>query len=203
MTIQNKLVIFDWDDTLFPTTFYNKKRFNDISLTRLSYKMLHTLKLSIIYYGCNVYIITNAARVWVEYSVKKMIKYCNKNNITHKFNEVLKILDDDNIKIFSARDEFGSKTDDTVMWKYCMFRKILSTRSNVNTIISIGDSYDEYEASGHVKSTVRNIKYIVRIKLRNKPELDTFIDQYDIMARELSTNALKEKSRCYDIEYLA
>lgn len=74
----NSIIIFDWDDTLFPTTFLISKgvlnsflqltKIEKRKISKLENLILELLTLSV--EKGDVYIITNADKGWVEYSSK-------------------------------------------------------------------------------------------------------------------------------------
>jgi hypothetical protein len=138
------LIILDWDDTLFPTSWVNKNNIKIIDNNKLTYKKffekidisLQKLLQKLNSLG-NVLIITNALLNWIEISSKIMpytYIYLKNNN---------------NIKIISARAEYSSYTDNILNWKKMAFQNELTkiTRNkNINNIISIGDAEYEYRA---------------------------------------------------------
>ena len=114
----NSIFIFDWDDTLFPTSFLMKegiikKNVNNISeeikilLTILEKTCINILELAI--NKGNVYIITNSSINWINYSSKIY------------FPKLITILD--KIKIISARDEYGYMNPSN--WKQKAFLNLL------------------------------------------------------------------------------
>ena len=79
--IYNSIFIFDWDDTLFPTTFLVDE--DIISQSNVSEELQKTISIleeiviNILNYAINkvdVYIITNSSIVWFNYSFNKFFQ---------------------------------------------------------------------------------------------------------------------------------
>ena len=164
----NNLIIFDWDDTLLPTSFLlyknkieldNKLREKDqakIIKLEQSVKNLLTLSLS----KGDVYIITNAGEGWVEESAKTY--YPNIKEILEQ------------IEVISARKDFESKfPENSKLWKINSFLN-LKKRLNetlITNIICLGDSIFEMEAgkilaANFIHAVIKTIKF----KENPKPE---------------------------------
>ena len=195
------IFIYDWDDTLMCTSFVapagilnlddlkpadktNMKNLDQLVSTLLTKSMEHG----------NVFIITNAAYGWVEYSAKKLYP------MTYN---ILK-----NIKIVSARGMWEKKLPgDYRQWKSKAFIETMKT-SNINfyktaNIISFGDSIIELEASHKLKDIFAD-GYIKTIKFKENPqpaelikELKIINNQFDIILsnnRNLSIKVAKKKN---------
>ena len=195
------IFIYDWDDTLMCTSFVapagilnlddlkpadktNMKNLDQLVSTLLTKSMEHG----------NVFIITNAAYGWVEYSAKKLYP------MTYN---ILK-----NIKIVSARGMWEKKLPgDYRQWKSKAFIETMKT-SNINfyktaNIISFGDSIIELEASHKLKEIFAD-GYIKTIKFKESPqpmelikELKIITSQFDTITsnmRNLSVKVAKKKN---------
>ena len=195
------IFIYDWDDTLMCTSFVapagilnlddlkpadktNMKNLDQLVSTLLTKSMEHG----------NVFIITNAAYGWVEYSAKKLYP------MTYN---ILK-----NIKIVSARGMWEKKLPgDYRQWKTKAFIETMKT-SNINfyktaNIISFGDSIIELEASHKLKEMFAD-GYIKTIKFKESPqpmelikELKIITSQFDTITsnmRNLSVKVAKKKN---------
>src|SRR3972149_12186550 len=140
MKNKETLILMDWDDTLFPTTWTIKSKINLTDpkiqnkyivffskLDNLLYKIF--LKFS----KCgNIVIVTHAMTKWVYIS----------STILPNTQQYIK----KNIKVISARDLFQNKISDMVLWKKIIFEKLdqdLKKKSKLRSIISVGDA--EYE----------------------------------------------------------
>ena len=78
-----RMIIFDWDDTLFPTTaiIKNKSEICLIQLYNLGFKLYQLLNKYILTFGSNnIYIITNGKNGWIKQSL---------NIISKKFKQLL------------------------------------------------------------------------------------------------------------------
>ena len=195
------IFIYDWDDTLMCTSFVapagilnlddlkpadktNMKNLDQLVSTLLTKSMEHG----------NVFIITNAAYGWVEYSAKKLYP------MTYN---ILK-----NIKIVSARGMWEKKLPgDYRQWKSKAFIETMKS-SNINfcktaNIISFGDSIIELEASHKLKEIFAD-GYIKTIKFKESPqpmelikELKIITSQFDTITsnmRNLSVKVAKKKN---------
>merc|ERR1712130_900523 len=108
LIMASKIVVFSWDDTLYPTTFYRQNRadFDSKSLTKLSASILLTLSKYILVFGQNhVFIVTNASRSWIFKSLHDMVIFCNIHHIQHSFGLILQMISQQIIKTISAKDD--------------------------------------------------------------------------------------------------
>ena len=171
--IYNSIIIFDWDDTLLPTSFLSPGgNFNlDITLSICDREKL--LKIEREVYNLlnnaiskgDVYIITNADNGWVELSSNKF--YPSLKDILQK------------IKNISAREEFGKiLPGDMKQWKIQSFLNLLkSTKVKlVTNLICLGDSYFEIEAGRILGSKFREA-FIKTIQFKQIPTLDDLLKQ--------------------------
>ena len=173
----NSIIIFDWDDTLLPTSFLSPGgNFNlDIALSICDREKL--LKIEKEVYNLlnnaiskgDVYIITNADNGWVELSSNKF--YPSLKDILQK------------IKIISAREEFGKIfPGDMEKWKIHSFLNLLkSTKVKlVTNLICLGDSFFEIEAGRIFGSKFREA-FIKTIQFKQIPTLDDLLKQLNIV----------------------
>merc|ERR1712226_8179 len=120
--------------------------------------------------ACNYgepFIITNAARGWVEYSSKLFMP------------SVHQVLVDKQIKILSARSAYESKyPGDAKRWKMEAFQEISKNyeKRTLTNIIALGDSQIEMEAA---KEPARNftLNFIKTIKFEESPSPAELIEQ--------------------------
>ena len=178
----NSIIIFDWDDTLFPTSFITPGGiFNeDIKLSEKEKQKFITIEKSVfsllnqaIQKG-KVYIITNAGNGWVEYSANRFFP-----SILGFFSK---------IEIISAREEYEKKCPgNSRLWKIQAFLTLLE---NVNVklvtnIICLGDSLFEMEA-GRILASKFSKAFIKTIKFREDPKLDELIKQLNLVCNQFS-----------------
>lgn len=178
----NNLIIFDWDDTLLPTSFLlhknvidgdnklSEKDQNKIKKLEQLVKKLLTLSLS----KGDVYIITNAGEGWVEESTKKF------------YPEIKESIDQ--IEVISARKDYEEKyPDDTKLWKIGAFLN-LKKRLNedlITNILCLGDSVFEMEAgkilaSNFIHAIIKTIKFMERPKPEElNKQLNLVLNQFN------------------------
>ena len=173
----NSIIIFDWDDTLLPTSFLTPGGVfdeniilpqNEIEkLLKLEHAVLQLLTEAV--EKGNVYIITNAGNGWVEYSAKRF--YPSINPILEK------------IKIISARGQYEKFfPGNSRQWKIEAFLNLQKTLNMklVTNIICIGDSLFEMEA-GRILASKFTKAFIKTIKFREAPRLDELLKQLKLV----------------------
>jgi hypothetical protein len=166
----NTLIILDWDDTLFPTTWFihNNIDLNEsymknlyisyfIELDNILYKLLKKL----ITFG-DVTIITNALIEWINTSSTVLPK-------TQKIMEKLNVV--------SARGNFQNKFPNMADWKKEAF-KSAKTNKYIN-IISVGDALYEYHALVGLYNKDNTL--LKSIKFMNEPQHEVLIDQLNVL----------------------
>lgn len=176
------LIILDWDDTLFPTSWAIK---NNIDLTDIEiqnkyivffakldlllYKFLNNLTK----YG-KVVIVTNAMSKWIIIAT----------NILPNTQMLIK----NKIKIISARDRHHHKhPGNGFIWKKLIFEQLVSeyydycnkNKHCVQNIISVGDA--EYEFQALINLDKNDKRYLKSIRFMNNPSYDTLIDQLEVL----------------------
>ena len=179
----NSIIIFDWDDTLFPTSFLTPGGiFNeDIKLSEVDKNKLlileqctFTLLNEAIKKG-NVYIITNAGKGWVEYSANKF--YPSIKNFLSE------------IEIISARGEYEKMyPGNSRQWKIQAFLTLLKyvDIKLVTNIICIGDSLFEMEA-GRILASKFTKAFIKTVKFKEVPKLDELIKQLKLVCNQFNS----------------
>ena len=179
----NCIIIFDWDDTLLPTTFLTKGGcfYEDMQLTpsdEQKFSELENLVLELLTETLekgSVYIITNAGLEWVNYSSKRF------------YPKIIPILD--KIKIVSARGEYEKAyPGNSRQWKieaFLMLQKSVNIKL-VTNIICLGDSLFEMEA-GRILASRFTEAFIKTIKFRETPKLDELIKQLKLVCKQFSS----------------
>lgn len=168
------IVIFDWDNTLYPSSAIDDNIFSteDIEkLDKIIYKLLnHVMKYA------QVLIITNATKNWVYKCLENL-------NFTRQ------LIDD--IKIISARDLLSGFNDvKHDVWKVAVFEYIITTYYNsANNIISIGDDIYEYKALVNLakktlKTNILSDKKFKTVKMFKYPEIDLFIRELNLIREQ-------------------
>ena len=173
----NSIIIFDWDDTLLPTSFLTPGGYfnEDIELSESDQEKLTKLEQSVLTLlneaveKGNVYIITNAGNGWVEYSAKRF------------YPSIIGVLS--KLKIISARGEYEKLyPGNSRQWKIQAFLNLLKyvDVKLVTNIICIGDSLFEMEA-GRILASKFTEAFIKTIKFREAPKLDELLKQLKLV----------------------
>jgi len=178
--VDSTLIILDWDDTLFPSSWLLK---NKINITTESLQLFHKLdnilaKLLVRFshYG-RIIIVTNAHLSWVDIS----------SNLLPKTKKILT-----NITIISAKQTYMNKSPNPMSWKKYAFADILSKLRKIKNVISIGDAEYEYQALISLYNKKRILK---TVKFMQNPDYATLLDQLNVLY-----NAAKDI--CTASEYL-
>ena len=179
----NSIIIFDWDDTLLPTSFLTPGGIFDenIKLSQTDTEKLLKLEQAVVKLlneavdKGKVYIITNAGNGWVEYSANRF------------YPSIMPILD--KIKIISARGQYEKVfPGNSRQWKIEAF---LNLQKNLNmtlvtNIICLGDSLFEMEA-GRILASKFTEAFIKTIKFREAPKLDELLKQLKLVCVQFSS----------------
>ena len=179
----NSIIIFDWDDTLLPTSFLTPGGvFNEnIKLSDADHEKISKLEQAVLklleeaVQKGNVYIITNAGNGWVEYSANRF------------YPSIMPVLQ--KIKIISARGLYEKKfPGNSRQWKIEAF---LNIQKNINmklvtNIICVGDSLFEMEA-GRILASKFTEAFIKTIKFREAPKLDELLKQLKLVCTQFGS----------------
>ena len=179
----NSLIIFDWDDTLLPTSFLTP---NDVFSENIQLSPTDSEKMKEIEKNVykilkesiekgNVYIITNAGINWVQFSA---------NIFYPSISELLK-----KIKIISARVQYEKSFPGNLrQWKIQAFLNLLNEVDEklVTNIICVGDSLFEMEA-GRILASKFKEAFIKTIKFREAPKLDELLKQLKLITQQFGT----------------
>jgi len=175
------VVIFDWDDTLFPTSEVVEKSDSNITIGDLYilgksvYQLLGTY---ISTFGAkNIFIVTNGSKNWILDSLKELSrmykdsfdalpgdtadaestqKMRGKDFFAAIYNSFISL----RIPLLSARSAYSDRHPQRAsLWKVLMFKSIVKSHfnlfsgrdGNLYVIISIGDSKDEFDAALEAK----------------------------------------------------
>ena len=193
----NSIIIFDWDDTLLPTSYLRKEKLfykkilpeDEKRKIEILEKTIYKVLEMTIAFG-KVYIITNSGMGWIEYSILKFYP---------KLKEILK-----KVNIISARNEYEDEfPGDAREWKVQTFLNIKDKMDNklVTNIICLGDSSVEIEAAKILASEFLQA-FIKTVKFKENPkplelnrQLELFIDQFNYiysLSRNLSIRVGKK-----------
>jgi len=187
---EETIIIFDWDDTLYPTTWIKSNMDlirNPLCADENILNIFKQLSDQIIYiitkaqiYG-KVFIITNAFETWIKDSCKLIP-------------EVIPFLK--NINIISAQDKWKSINPNPGKWKELEFEQIALNfiKSNIKIIkfICIGDSHHEHNAIINAASIINaskvNVAYTKNFVFRIQPTFEQILIQINNMAHYLHNN---------------
>jgi hypothetical protein len=185
------LIILDWDDTLFPTSWVMN---NNINMAKASdnHKVMFSELDNILYdflHKClklgKVIIVTNASYGWVNISLK-VLPYTSKILLN-------------NIKILSAREMF-QKQNSIHVWKRLAFEQevveYFMGKHDVHNIVSIGDAEYEYNALIHFydwKKIIPKKRLLKTIKLISSPTYYSLLDQIDVLSNCIEKICRKKK----------
>lgn len=172
------LIIFDWDDTLYPTiqTVVNKNNGDsEINYEMIDNKIYKLFDL-ILGYG-KILIITDASKSWVVNCLQSL------ENTKQMFN-------DNQIKILSTIDiikEYNLRFEKNLILfkeekKIKIFDIIDEIYNDYNNIISIGDSKKEYSALSYIfrKPSNKN-KLFKTIKFYQYPTSDLLLKELKLL----------------------
>jgi hypothetical protein len=169
------LIILDWDDTLFPTSWVkiNKKNlFSDFDINKHLTCFTHLDNII-----CNLFnaffkdnkiiIVTNASKNWVIKS-SQVIPNASKFLVNK-------------IEIISARDKYEYIYPLNVdLWKTKTFHDVMHENMEYDSIISIGD--DKYEFIATINLYKENINKICKtIRFLKSPNYNDIIQQLEIL----------------------
>ena len=192
----NSIIIFDWDDTLLPTSFLTPGGvFNEnMNLSDIEKEKLLKLEQAVfkllteaVEKG-NVYIITNAGNGWVEYSANRF------------YPSIMPILE--KIKIISARGEYEKIfPGNSRQWKIEAFLNLQKSIDIklVTNIICIGDSLFEMEA-GRILASKFTVAFVKTIKFREAPKLDELLKQLKLVCAQFGSIYLSIKNLTIRVE---
>lgn len=169
------LIILDWDDTLFPTTWVVD---NSIDLTSLDVRnryivffskldlILHKLLSTLISLG-TVVIVTNAMVKWIK--ISSTILPNTQKLISSK------------IEVISAKDAYQKiYPNDGYMWKHNVFQT-LDNDTDYQNIVSVGDADYEFKALISLYDNDENrLKHLKNVKFIKSPSYDILIDQLEV-----------------------
>jgi hypothetical protein len=178
------LTLFDWDDTLFPTTWLIQNNIDlldkvmqnkyIVMFSRLD-NLLHRLLLSFSN-NAKIIIVTNATSKWIDIALDMLPN--TKQLIKKK-----------RIPIISARDHYQDKYPNNIdMWKQLMFKTITSNyfkSHKLQNIISIGDAEYEFKALVDLyneHAVVKN-KLLKTVKFVKEPTFELLIDQLEVLGK--------------------
>jgi len=197
MSKSNALIILDWDDTLFPTTWVikNKINLNDekdknkyiVFFSQLD-NILYELLVSFMQHG-TVVVVTNAMVKWV--------------NISSDILPNTKRLIQKNIQIISAREQHQKDMPgDMFGWKRNIFKKLVLNyydKSRSQNIISVGDADYEFKALISLWNKKRKTRVLKTVRFMRSPTFDSLVDQLEVLSN--SVDQICKSSKHMDLKF--
>lgn len=190
------LVIFDWDDTLFPTTYLRHVGFEKIETDAKIQKALSKIDGSVVKLLQKAvrvgitYIITNAVKNWVEMSCEKCLP------MTYKF------IKSSQISVISARSEYEKLyPNEPKRWKqeaFLVLKEKLDC-SVLTNIICVGDSTAELEAAQQV-CRVLDHAILKTIKFKQAPHLEELGKQQTVVLEKFDQIYMTSRSLTIKVE---
>ena len=193
------LIILDWDDTLFPTTWTIQ---NNIDMTnKFTYKqymslfekldtILSNLLIKFQKYG-TVVIVTNAATKWVKIS----------SIVLPKTQKIIT----SSIQIISAREMLQEKYPNNMnLWKKIIFDELVINyfaEHGYQHIISVGDAEYEFLALVELynEHSVINKRLLKTVRFVTSPSFESLFDQLSVLYQ--STDKILTSKKHMDLKF--
>ena len=195
---KNTLIILDWDDTLFPTTWVTSGNINIKNINKNAILMnyfnnldieLHELFKHLNNLG-DVIIVTNAQLNWINISLSIL-------PLTSKFINTNKNKSNKPIKVISARAYASEQSLNPNDWKHITFEYIMYDayqNKGYNNVISIGDADYEYKALVNLYShDKKKYKLLKSVKFIKYPPKEVLIDQIKVVKRVIKKVCIMKK----------
>jgi len=192
---KSTLIILDWDDTLFPTSWTVSKNIDLINpLMRKKYIqnfhdldiILSSLLTALSNYG-TIVIITNAMPEWIELS----------SSVLPKTKKILQ-----HLEVISAREMYQS-TYNMSEWKKLAFKYLIfkhAEKNRYNNLLSIGDAdYEHVALVALYDSEIIPNKYMKSIKFVRSPEYEVLLDE--LRQIEKDVKYICKSPRHLDLEF--
>lgn len=186
-TKRKALIIFDWDDTILPTSYLAKKGYKldgpdptlDIQRVLDDYSRFVNITLNEASRKGHVIIVTNAETGWIDLTVDKFLPLCS--STIAKFQHV------------SARSLFEPTGIQTPMaWKENAFRMVVQEYLNAATqrsesqdgkyqVVSLGDSAHEREAVLKVCEELKHKVICKSLKFMERPDVESLKKEHQLI----------------------
>ena len=199
------LIIFDFDDTLFCTKYFDTftLSYQDIFSCKVSLeeinpcllRELKELESTIIELFMNlqqnydIIIISNANMKWIN------------NCLTHFLEELKEYINENNIKIYSAKNMFNKIVKNKNEWKIKCFKKVINDiykdhlKYSDLTVISIGDNNEEKKAVFNLAKNNKFQKIKAKfIRMISYPSAATIILELKYLNKNLNNMILSSNS---------
>lgn len=185
---RDTVVICDWDDTLFPTSWVNEQNINltDIRSRYMYARYFDSLDKHLfatirrIKKYADLIIITNATKQWLQITL----------TVLPKTKELL-----DDVPIISAREAFQHQCG-IQDWKKHTFKAELSKdgRTHYKNIVSLGDANYEHNALiGLYRWDVIPLKYLKSVKFTRSADYSDLFGQLQMISNEIKNIILAQR----------
>jgi hypothetical protein len=169
----NNIIILDWDDTLFSTSYFllkNKKL--TIEEQQLFFKLGECVSkfINLSKSFGKVFIITNSTKKWLYKTAYNYLKI-NENLL-------------DEVNVISARENFNEEIVPKHMWKSLIFKQLYKYFELSDSIVCISDSINDINEGKKLKTIFKN-NNISTIKFINKPSPIQNIKEINLIIENL------------------
>ena len=185
LTKDRTLIILDWDDTLFPTSWITTNEINIKTIKDNNNLMPYfntidnelSILLKILSRCGKVIIVTNAMLNWIILS----------SGILPMTNKLLNLNKEksNKIEVISAREQYQEKSSNPMSWKTYAFDELLHSayaNKKINNVISVGDAEYEYNALINLyKNKSKDYKLLKSVKFIKYPTRDVLLDQIKVL----------------------
>ena len=167
------IIILDWDDTLFSTSYFllkNKKL--TIEEQQLFFKLGECVSkfINLSKSFGKVFIITNSTKKWLYKTAYNYLKI-NENLL-------------DEVNVISARENFNEEIVPKHMWKSLIFKQLYKYFELSDSIVCISDSINDINEGKKLKTIFKN-NNISTIKFINKPSPIQNIKEINLIIENL------------------
>ena len=172
----NNIIILDWDDTLFSTSYFllkNKKL--TIEEQQLFFKLGECVSkfINLSKSFGKIFIITNSTKKWLYKTAYNYLKI-NENLL-------------DEVNVISARENFNEEIVPKHMWKSLIFKQLYKYFELSDSIVCISDSINDINEGKKLKTIFKN-NNISTIKFINKPSPIQNIKEINLIIENLNKN---------------
>jgi len=181
------MIIWDWDDTLMCSSAINANQLTGYQAQQLEAVLEQVLTLSM-RLG-ETLIVTNADELWVAESTRR---FCPR---------ILPLLG--RMTVLSARRKYERfYPSDVFAWKREAFREVvaqMSANGAALNLVVLGDSPTEMEAAQTSTACLHTPAVVKTVKFKEHPSADELLEQLHIVASELHSFVVDEKSGCRNL----
>ena len=169
----NNIIILDWDDTLFSTSYFLlKSKKLTIEEQQLFFKLGECVSkfINLSKSFGKIFIITNSTKKWLYKTAYNYLKI-NENLL-------------DEVNVISARENFNEEIVPKHMWKSLIFKQLYKYFELSDSIVCISDSINDINEGKKLKTIFKN-NNISTIKFINKPSPIQNIKEINLIIENL------------------